>query len=39
MQPDDFETMSGVGYTYEKRLYDADVCTYGALAEATGGVH
>jgi predicted flap endonuclease-1-like 5' DNA nuclease len=35
MQPDDFEAIGGIGYTYEKRLYDAGVCTYRALAEAT----
>jgi predicted flap endonuclease-1-like 5' DNA nuclease len=35
MQPDDFEAIGGIGHTYEKRLYDAGVCTYRALAEAT----
>jgi predicted flap endonuclease-1-like 5' DNA nuclease len=35
MQPDDFEALGGIGYTYEKRLYDAGICTYRALAEAT----
>jgi len=35
MQPDDFEAIGGIGYTYEKRLYDAGVCTYRALAQAS----
>ncbi len=35
MQPDDFERIGGIGYTYEKRLYDAGVCTYRALAQTT----
>ncbi len=33
--PDDFEPMGGIGHTYEKRLYDAGICTYEALASAT----
>ncbi len=33
--PDDFEPLGGVGYTYEKRLYDAGICTYQALAAAS----
>ena len=34
-QPDDFEPLKGIGKTYEKRLYDAGICTYQALANAT----
>lgn len=34
-QPDDFETLEGIGATYERRLYDAGICTWAALAEAT----
>jgi predicted flap endonuclease-1-like 5' DNA nuclease len=30
--PDDFEPYSGIGHTYEKRLYDAGICTHAALA-------
>ena len=30
--PDDFEPLEGIGTTYEKRLYDAGICTYEALA-------
>jgi predicted flap endonuclease-1-like 5' DNA nuclease len=30
--PDDFETMIGIGEVYEKRLYEAGICTYEALA-------
>ncbi|MCX7839933.1 MAG: helix-hairpin-helix domain-containing protein, partial [Anaerolineae bacterium] len=33
--PDDFEPLEGIGKTYEKRLYDAGICTYEALANAT----
>ena len=33
--PDDFEPLGGIGYTYEKRLYDAGICTYAALAAIT----
>lgn len=33
--PDDFEPLEGIGQTYEKRLYDAGICTYEALANAT----
>jgi predicted flap endonuclease-1-like 5' DNA nuclease len=29
--PDDFEPIDGIGYTFEKRLYDANICTYEAL--------
>jgi predicted flap endonuclease-1-like 5' DNA nuclease len=31
-EPDDFEPLEGIGTTYEKRLYDAGICTYEALA-------
>jgi predicted flap endonuclease-1-like 5' DNA nuclease len=34
-RPDDFEPLEGIGKTYEKRLYDAGICTYEALASAT----
>ncbi|HQY26504.1 MAG TPA: hypothetical protein PLL45_16585, partial [Thermoflexales bacterium] len=34
-QPDDFGPIDGLGFTYEKRLYDAGVCTYAALIEAS----
>ncbi len=34
-KPDDFEPLQGIGATYEKRLYDAGICTYEALANAT----
>ena len=34
-KPDDFEPLEGIGPTYEKRLYDAGICTYEALANAT----
>lgn len=33
-KPDDFEPIDGIGFTFEKRLYDAGICTYGALIEA-----
>lgn len=33
--PDDFEPLTGIGPTFEKRLYDAGICTYEALANAT----
>lgn len=33
--PDDFEPLEGIGEVYEGRLYDAGICTYRALAEAT----
>ncbi len=33
--PDDFERIEGIGDVYERRLYDAGICTYGALAGAT----
>ncbi len=34
-QPDDLEPLEGIGAVYEKRLYDAGICTYAALAQAT----
>ncbi len=34
-QPDDFEPFEGIGEVYEGRLYDAGICTYRALANAT----
>ncbi len=33
--PDDFEPFEGIGEVYEGRLYDAGICTYRALANAT----
>jgi predicted flap endonuclease-1-like 5' DNA nuclease len=33
--PDDFEPMEGIGHVFEKRLYDAGICTYEALAQLT----
>lgn len=32
---DDFEPLEGIGATYEKRLYEAGICTYAALASTT----
>ncbi len=34
-QPDDFEPLQGIGPVFERRLYDAGICTYEALANAT----
>ena len=31
-EPDDFEPLEGIGPVYERRLYDAGICTYAALA-------
>jgi predicted flap endonuclease-1-like 5' DNA nuclease len=31
---DDFEPLTGIGQTFEKRLYDAGICTYESLAQA-----
>jgi predicted flap endonuclease-1-like 5' DNA nuclease/predicted nuclease with TOPRIM domain len=31
-QPDDFEPITGIGPAFEKRLYDAGICTYETLA-------
>ena len=33
--PDDLEPLHGLGRTFEGRLYDAGICTYAALANAT----
>jgi predicted flap endonuclease-1-like 5' DNA nuclease len=33
--PDDLEPVEGIGEVFEKRLYDAGICTYEALANAT----
>ena len=33
--PDDFEKLEGVGEVYERRLYDAGICTFRALAEVS----
>jgi len=32
-KPDDFESLPGIGKTYEARLYDAGICTFEKLAE------
>ena len=34
-EPDDFESMEGIGAVFEGRLYDAGICTNRALANAT----
>lgn len=34
-QPDDLEPLEGIGPVIEKRLYDAGICTFKALAAAT----
>jgi predicted flap endonuclease-1-like 5' DNA nuclease len=31
-EPDDFEVLPGIGELYERRLYNAGICTYEALA-------
>ncbi|MCS6848494.1 MAG: helix-hairpin-helix domain-containing protein [Anaerolineae bacterium] len=31
-EPDDFEPIEGIGSVYERRLYEAGICTYEALA-------
>jgi len=33
--PDDFDGLPGIGEVYERRLYEAGICTYAALAAAT----
>jgi len=33
--PDDFEALGGIGEIYERRLYDAGICTFEALAATT----
>ena len=30
--PDDFEEVGGIGEIYERRLYEAGICTFAALA-------
>ena len=34
-KPDDFEPLKGLGHIFEKRLYDAGICTFAALAAST----
>ncbi|MEZ4541794.1 MAG: DUF4332 domain-containing protein [Chloroflexota bacterium] len=33
--PDDFDHLPGIGEVYERRLYEAGICTYAAMAAAT----
>ena len=33
--PDDFEKLEGIGEVFERRLYDAGICTFRALAEVS----
>lgn len=33
--PDDFEQLTGLGEIYERRLYEAGICTFAALAAST----
>lgn len=33
--PDDFDRLPGIGEVYERRLYEAGICTYAAMAAAT----
>lgn len=33
--PDDFNVLAGIGEVYERRLYEAGICTYAALAAAS----
>jgi predicted flap endonuclease-1-like 5' DNA nuclease len=33
--PDDFDGLPGIGEVYERRLYEAGICTYEAMASAT----
>lgn len=33
--PDDFEPLAGIGEVYERRLYEAGICTFEAMAAAT----
>jgi predicted flap endonuclease-1-like 5' DNA nuclease len=33
--PDDFEPYQGIGYWFEKRLYDAGICTHEVLANSS----
>ncbi len=32
---DDFDRLPGIGEVYERRLYEAGICTYAAMAAAT----
>ena len=32
-EPDDFEILAGIGEVYERRLYDAGICTFAAMAQ------
>ncbi len=34
-EPDNFEPLEGIGPVYEKRLYEAGICTFTALADAS----
>jgi predicted flap endonuclease-1-like 5' DNA nuclease len=34
-EPDDFEPLTGIGFVFEKRLYDAGICTFEQLATQT----
>jgi predicted flap endonuclease-1-like 5' DNA nuclease len=34
-EPDDFEPLEGIGSVYERKLYEAGICTFEALANAT----
>jgi predicted flap endonuclease-1-like 5' DNA nuclease len=33
--PDNFEQLEGIGEVYERRLYEAGICTFRALAEVS----
>ena len=33
--PDDFEKLEGIGEVYERRLYDAGICTFRGLSEVS----
>ncbi len=35
--PDDFDMLPGIGEVYERRLYEAGICTYQTLAATTPG--
>lgn len=34
-EPDDFEMLPGIGEVFERRLYEAGICTFAALAQLT----
>jgi predicted flap endonuclease-1-like 5' DNA nuclease len=34
-EPDDFEPLDGIGPVYERKLYDAGICSFDALANTT----